>query len=178
MSKRQSDIFVAFTRCWLQSIVCLFWFGQNYCILFSPIHWYVQITNLICMNLTCIWLESNASICWQRLYYIMSTRYLDVKWGFAAEMAMHYKIIRREMTMNIDLKCPFLSVKWTWYKMFKWETRNNPSNCKLNICLIMILSDLQTYFIMPTCYVFYKSMSNYRRKLFKVMCVEISTFKI
>jgi hypothetical protein len=30
---------------------------------------------------------------------------------FAPEMAMHNKIIRREITMDIDLKCPFLSVK-------------------------------------------------------------------
>jgi hypothetical protein len=30
---------------------------------------------------------------------------------FAVEMAMHNKIIGREITMDIDLKCPFLCVK-------------------------------------------------------------------
>jgi hypothetical protein len=47
-----------------------------------------------------------------------------------------------------------------------------------NICFIMILSYLQTYFIMPSCYFFSKSMGNYRRKLYKVVCVEMRTFKI
>lgn len=32
---------------------------------------------------------------------------------FAVDMAIHNKIIRREMTIDIDLKCPFLHVKGT-----------------------------------------------------------------